>query len=55
MEIFCVLNDPNEEKIFVGDYRHNKIFVFNSNFDLMFQIGDQNLYFPDNMRIDNEF
>ena len=21
----------------------------------MFQIGDQNLYFPDNMRIDNEF
>ena len=51
----CVLNHPNEEKIFVGDYRHNKIFVFNSNFDLMFQIGDQNLYFPDNMRIDNEF
>ena len=51
----CVLDDPNEEKIFVGDFEKHKIFVFNSNFDLKFQFGDQNLEYPDYMQIDNEF
>ena len=51
----CVLDNPNEEKIFVGDLKHQKIFVFNSNFDLKFQFGDRNLNIPDFMRIDNEF
>ena len=51
----CALHDPNEEKIFVGHYTHHKIFVFNSNFDLKFQFGDQNLKTPDYMKIDNEF
>ena len=51
----CVLHDPNEEKIFVGDSVHHKIFVFNSNFDLKFQFGDQNLKIPCHMQIDNEF
>ena len=51
----CALHDPNEEQIFVGDSTHHKIFVFNSNFDLKFQLGDQNLKTPDYMKIDNEF
>ena len=51
----CVLKDPNEENIFVGDDEQHKIFVFNSNFDLKFQFGDQNLNGPDYMQIDNEF
>jgi len=25
----CVLNDSNEEKIFVGDFKHHKIFILN--------------------------
>ena len=51
----CVLDDPNEEKIFIGDNRENKIFVFKSNFELKFQFGDQNLKYPSYMQIDNEF
>ena len=51
----CVLNDSNDEKIFVGDFKHHKIFVFNSNFDLKFQFGDQNLKSPSYMQIDNVF
>ena len=42
----CVLNDSNEEKIFVGDIKHHKIFILNSNFDLKFQFGYQNLKDP---------
>ena len=51
----CVLDVPNEEKIFIGDNDQHKIFVFNSNFELKFQFGDQNLKFPDYMQIDNKF
>ena len=51
----CVLEDENEEKIFVGDDKHHKIFVFNSNFDLKFQFGIENLNYPNYMQIDNEF
>ena len=51
----CVLNYPNQEKIFIGDNILHKIFVFNSDFTLKFQFGDQNLKYPNNMKIDNEF
>ena len=51
----CVLVDKNEEKIFVGDEEHEKIFVLNSNFELQFQIGNGHLKHPRLMRIDNEF
>ena len=30
----CVLEDENEEEIFVSDYKHKKIFIFSFNFDL---------------------
>jgi hypothetical protein len=51
----CVLeSDSNEEKIFVADYRHN-IFVFDSNFKLLFQFGNERLIDPNYMKIDNEF
>ena len=39
----CVLSDPNNEKIFIEDYENFEIFVFNSNFELQFQFGDENL------------
>ena len=51
----CVSDNQNEEKIFIGDMIHKKIFVFNSNFDLNFQFGGKNLKYPNNMQIDNEF
>ena len=51
----CVLEDENKEKIFIGDDKQNKIFVFNSNFELKFQFDDQNLKYPDYMKIGNEF
>jgi hypothetical protein len=53
----CVLksDDSNEERIFVGDSELHKIFVFDSNFDLILQFGDENLKNPNYIRIDNEF
>ena len=53
----CILIEPgsNEEKIFVGDEEHEKIFVLNSNFELKFQFGDGHLKQPGYLAIDNEF
>ena len=45
----CVLEDENEEKIFVCDDEHHKIFVFSFNFDLKFQFGDPTLQYPNIM------
>ena len=50
-----ILHDVNEEKIFIGDNHYNKIFVFNSNFELEFQFGDQNLKNPKYIQIDIKF
>ncbi len=50
----CVLNsDTNEERIFVGDSGQNKIFVFDSKFQLKFKFSQ--LMQAGYMRIDNEF
>jgi hypothetical protein len=53
----CVLKDSNEEEIFVGDHKKNKIFVFNSNFEFKFAInGDKNLKnYYNEMQIDDVF
>jgi DNA-binding beta-propeller fold protein YncE len=51
----CVLRDSNDEEIYIGDSKQHKIFVFNSNFELKFQFGDNNLKYPGYLRIDDEF
>ena len=51
----CVLNDSSsEEQVFIGDDTYHKIFVFNSNFELTFQFGDQNLLYPHYMIINGK-
>ena len=51
----CVLSDLIDEKIFIVDITHHKIFVFNSDFSLKFQFGDLNFKNSNYMQIDNEF
>ena len=34
-----VLDDPNEDKIFIGENNQHKIVVFNSDFELKFQLS----------------
>jgi hypothetical protein len=56
IDTVCVLeSDSNEEKIFVGDIIRHKIFVFDSNFKLLFQFGNERRIYPHYMKIDNEF
>ena len=38
--LFVSINENEEEEIYVGDFIQHKIFVFNSNFDLLKQFGD---------------
>jgi hypothetical protein len=53
----CIRNsdDLNEEKVYIGDDEHHKVFVFNTNFQLQFQFGNLILMHPRYMRINNEF
>jgi hypothetical protein len=47
--------ESNEEKIFVGDGANHKVFVFDLNFNLKYQFGDENMKVPYYMKIDNAY
>ncbi len=56
IDTVCVLeSDSNGEEIFVGDNIRHKIFVFDSNFKLLFQFGNKEHIRLSYMKIDNEF